>query len=102
MANYFFYGLLSAVDFIAAFIAIYYIRKLYEKTKGATDFWLFLSGFITSLGIYTFFGLINETIMFSANSVLLAAQDISMAFAASFALMSAIYMKKLFEELVGY
>lgn len=47
--------MLSTIDFLAASVCLYYGNKLYNSTRGAADFWLFLSAFIASLGAYTLF-----------------------------------------------
>jgi hypothetical protein len=95
-----YYPLLSTINFIAALVGIYYGGKLYMSTKGATDFWLFLSAFVGSLGAYTLFAFVRKALLVSYDSPMRAGQDIAIAFAAVFALISAIYAKKMFEQLL--
>lgn len=95
-----YYPLLSTINFIAALIGVYYGRRLYLSTKGATDFWLFLSAFVGSLGAYTLFAFVRKALFISYDLPMRAGQDIAIAFAAVFALISAIYAKKMFEQLL--
>jgi len=96
-----YYPVLSTINFIAALLGVYFGSKLYFSTKGATDFWLFLSAFIASLGAYTLFAFVRKAIFMSYDSPMRSAQDLAIAFAAVFALMSAIYAKKMFDKLLG-
>lgn len=96
-----YYPVLSTINLIAALVGVYYGSKLYFSTKGATDFWLFLSAFIASLGAYALFAFVRKAIFMSYDSPMRSAQDLAIAFAAVFALMSAIYAKKMFENLMG-
>lgn len=97
----YFYPVLSAINFVAAMLCAYYGKKLYDFTKGAADFWLFLSVFIFSLGGYIMFDFVRKSILVSFNSPIMAAQDLAITFAALFALISAIYIKKIFEDMLG-
>ena len=99
ISNY--YTLLSTINFVAAIACVYYGKKMYDATKGAADFWLFLSAFIFSLGGYIMFDFVRKSILISFNSPIMAANDLSITFAAIFALASAIYIKKLFDEMLG-
>jgi len=38
------------VNLVAVTLSVLYAKKLYDSTRGAADFWLFLSAFIFSLG----------------------------------------------------
>ena len=96
-----YYPVISSINLIAALICVYYGRKLYESTKGATEFWLFLSAFIASIGTYILFDFTRVTFLKLFDSLFLSAQDLSIAFAATFALISGIYAKKMFDELLG-
>ena len=96
-----YYPLLSTINLIAAFVGVYYGVKLYYSTKGATDFWLFLSAFIASLGAYALFAFVRKAIFVAYDTPMRSAQDVAIAFAAVFALMSAIYAKKMFDHLLG-
>jgi|SRR3990172_1567297 len=99
LSNY--YPLLSTINFVAVMMCVYYGKKLYDSTRGAADFWLFLSAFIFSLGGFIIFDFVRESILVSFNSPIMAAQDLSITFAAIFALVSAIYIKKMFEDMLG-
>ncbi|KCZ73076.1 hypothetical protein ANME2D_00135 [Candidatus Methanoperedens nitroreducens] len=96
-----YYPVLSTINFIAALFGVYYGRKLYASTKGATDFWLFLSAFIASLGAYTLFAFVRKALLMSYDAPMRSAQDLAVAFAAVFALMAAVYAKKMFDRLLG-
>lgn len=95
-----YYPVLSTINFIAALFGAYYGMKLYSSTKGATDFWLFLSALMGSLGAYTLFAFIRKAILMSYDAPMRSAQDLAIAFAVVFALVSAIYAKKMFEEML--
>jgi hypothetical protein len=95
------YPLLSGINLIAAIFCVFYGKKLYDSTKGAADFWLFLSAFIFSLGTFILFDFIRNSFLFSFDSPIKAAQDLTITFAAIFALVSAIYVKKMFEDMLG-
>jgi len=95
-----FHPLLSAINLLAVLICIYYGKKLYDSTKGAADFWLFLSAFIFSLGGFIMFDFVRK-ILVSFNSPIMAAQDLTITFAAIFALVAAIYIKKMFDNMLG-
>lgn len=96
-----YYSFLSTINFIAVIVCVFYGMKLYNSTRGAADFWLFLSAFIFSLGGFVMFDFVRKTILYSFSSPIMAAQDLSIAFAAIFALISAIYIKKMFDEMLG-
>lgn len=96
-----YYPVLSTINLIAALFVVYYGSKMYYSTKGATDFWLFLSAFIASLGTYALFAFLRKAIFVAYDSPMRSAQDLAVAFAAVFALISAIYAKKMFEKLLG-
>jgi hypothetical protein len=96
-----YYPVLSTINLTAALVVVYYGSKMYYSTKGATDFWLFLSAFIASLGAYTLFAFVRKAIFISYDSPMRSAQDLAIAFAAVFALISAIYAKKMFDQLLG-
>lgn len=98
LGNY--YSLLSTINLVAAILCVYYGKKLYDSTKGAADFWLFLSAFIFSLGAYIMFDFVRKSNI-SFDSPIMAAQDLTITFAAIFALISAIYVKKMFDDLLG-
>ncbi|MCX9084872.1 MAG: hypothetical protein OIN87_08765 [Candidatus Methanoperedens sp.] len=95
------YNLFSIINLVAAVLCVYYAKKLYDSTKGAADFWLFLSAFIFSLGAYIFFDFVEKLFGLVFESAIKAAQDMSISFAAIFALVSAIYIKKMFDEMTG-
>lgn len=95
-----YYPLLSTINFIAALVGVYYGTTLYYSTKGATDFWLFLSAFVASLGAYTLFAFVRKALLMSYDAPMRSAQDLAIAFAAVFALISAIYAKKMFDQLL--
>lgn len=95
------YSLLSLINLIAVMLSVYYAKKLYDSTRGAADFWLFLSAFIFSLGAYILFDFIRQLFNITFDSPINAAQDMSITFAAIFALVSAIYVKKMFDEMIG-
>ena len=96
-----FYSLLSLINLVAVMLCVYYAKKLYDSTRGAADFWLFLSAFIFSLGAYIMFDFIRKSFTIAFDSPINAAQDMSITFAAIFALVSAIYVKKMFDEMIG-
>lgn len=92
--------MLSTIDFLAASVCLYYGNKLYNSTRGAADFWLFLSAFIASLGAYTLFDFTRKVLFVHYDIPLRSAQDLTLAFAAIFALISAIYAKKMFDKVI--
>jgi len=96
-----YYPLLSTINLVAAILCVFYGKKLFDSTKGAADFWLFLSAFIFSLGAFIMFDFFRKTFFLSFDSPLNAAQDLSITFAAIFSIVSAIYVKKMFDELLG-
>jgi hypothetical protein len=96
-----YYPLLSTINFAAAMLCVYYGKKLYDSTKGAADFWLFLSAFIFSIGGFILFDFVRKSILLSFNSPIMAAQDLSITFASIFALVSAFYIKKMFDDMIG-
>lgn len=96
-----FYLLLSLINLVAVTLCVYFAKKLYDSTRGAADFWLFLSAFIFSLGAYILFDFIRKLFTVTFDSPINAAQDLSITFAAIFALVSAIYVKKMFDEMIG-
>jgi hypothetical protein len=95
-----FYPLLSTINLMAVLLCIYYGKKLYDSTRGAADFWLFLSAFIFSLGGYILFDFVRKSFV-SFESPIMAAQDLTITFAAIFALVAAIYIKKMFDNMLG-
>ena len=96
-----YYPLISTINLIAALVCVYYGRKLYESTKGAKEFWLFLPAFIACLGTYIIFDFARTTFLTWFDPPIRSAQDLAIAFAAIFALISGIYAKKMFDELLG-
>lgn len=96
-----YYACFSTLNLVAVIVCVFYGKKLYDSTRGAADFWLFLSAFIFSLGGFVLFDFVSKTILFSFRPVIMAAQDLSIAFAAIFALLSAVYIKKMFDEMLG-
>lgn len=95
------YHLLSLINLVAVAFSVFYAKKLYDSTRGAADFWLFLSAFIFSLGAYITFDFIEKLFSITFESTINAAQDMSITFAAIFSLVSAIYVKKMFDEMIG-
>jgi hypothetical protein len=95
------YHLLSLVNLVTVTFCVLYAKKLYDSTRGAADFWLFLSAFIFSLGAYILFDFTEKIFPVTFESPIHAAQDMSITFAAIFALVSAIYVKKMFDEMTG-
>ena len=96
-----YYRFIAAVNLIAAAVCVYYGRKIYESTRGATEFWLFLSAFIASLGTYMLLDFSRVTFLMQFDPIILSAQDLAIAFAATFALICGVYAKKTFNELLG-
>lgn len=92
--------ILSIINFVAVLLCVYYGKKLYDSTRGAADFWLFLSAFIFSLGGYIMFDFVRKSIV-AFDSPIMAAQDLTITFAAIFALVAAIYIKKMFDNMLG-
>ncbi len=96
-----YYRFIAAVNLIAAAVCVYYGRNIYESTRGATEFWLFLSAFIASLGTYMLLDFSRVTFLMQFDPIILSAQDLAIAFAATFALICGVYAKKMFNELLG-
>ncbi|MBE0521605.1 MAG: hypothetical protein IBX39_04980 [Candidatus Methanoperedenaceae archaeon] len=96
-----YYPILSTINLVAAIFGVYYGMKLYYSTKGAIDFWLFLSAFLASLGAYTLFGFLRKALLVQYDIAFRSAQDVSIAFAAVFAVIAAIYVKKMFDRILG-
>ena len=94
-----YYSLLATVNLVAALAGVYYGSKLYNLTKGATDFWLFLTAFMMCFGMYTLFAFIRKAILVTYDMPMRSAQDVAIAFASVFAALSAIYAKKMFDQL---
>lgn len=95
-----YYPVLSTINLIAALVGIKFGLQLYHSTKGATDFWLFLSAFIASLGAYTLFAFMRKALFTAYDAPFRSAQDLAVAFAAVFALIAAIYAKKMFQQIL--
>lgn len=94
-----FHQLLSTINFITAVAGVYYGRILFHSTKGATDFWMFLTAFVTSIGLYTLFDFLRIAIFVPLDAPLRSAQDVAIAFASVFAVLSALYVRKMFDQL---
>jgi len=75
------YHLLSLINLAAVTLSVLYAKKLYDSTRGAADFWLFLSAFIFSLGAYILFDFIEKLFSVTFESPIHAAQDMSISFA---------------------
>lgn len=93
--------LIVGINLVIALVCVYYGRKLYESTRGATDFWLFLSAFVASLGTYLLLDFSRVTFLMRFDPIIISAQDLAIAFSATFALVSGVYAKKMFDELLG-
>lgn len=92
---------LSAANLIAVIVCVFYAKKIYDFTRGATDFWLYFCAFIFSLGGFTIFDILINFSPLSYVSPFMAVKDLSMVFASIFAFVSVIYLRRMFEEMIG-
>lgn len=95
------YPIISFIALAAAAFGAHITRKMYYATMGASDFWMFLSGFMGALVIYTAANFMRKTVLVSLSIPLKSLQDVSLIVAYVFALMSAIFIHKMFEDLMG-
>ena len=93
------YPVISVLALVAAAFGTYITRKMYYATMGASSFWLFLSGFMGSMTVYTAANFLRKTALVSISTPLKSLQDVSLIVAYVFALMAAIFVYKMFEEL---
>lgn len=93
------YPIISVLAFAAAGFGTYITYKMYYATIGASPFWLFLSGFMGSMTLYTAANFLRKTALASISTPLKSVQDIALIVAYVFALMAAIFAYKMFEEL---
>ena len=93
------YPIISVIALAAAAFGAYITRKMYYATMGASSFWMFLSGFMGSMTVYTTANFLRKTALASISTPLKSVQDVALIVAYVFALMSAIFVYKMFEEL---
>lgn len=93
------YPLMATINLSAALVGVYFGSKLYNSTKGAGDFWMFLTALITSFAMLTLFDFIRKVIFVSTDLPMRSAQDVAIAFASVFAVLSAIYAKRMFDQI---
>ena len=94
------YPILSFIALAAAAFGAHITRKMYYATMGASYFWMFLSGFMGSVVVFTASDFLRKTVLVSLSTPLKSLQDLSLIVAYVFALMSAIFIRKMFEDLI--
>lgn len=77
----------------------YTTRKLWYATAGASYFWMFLSAFTGSIAVYAVADFAKVTILKDFAVPLQAIMDVGLISAAVYAFVSAIFIRKMFEEL---
>ena len=93
------YPIIAFIGFAASGWAAYNGYKLYQATKGASDFWMFLSAFMGSMTVYSGLLFARTTFLVSYQTPLKSLQDITIVAAAVYAALAAIYIKRMFEAL---
>jgi hypothetical protein len=101
-----FYTSLNLVLVLLSFIVLavsagiaYITRKLWYATAGASYFWMFLSAFTGSIAVYAVADFAQVTILIDYAAPLQAIMDVGLVSAAVYAFVSAIFIRKMFEEL---
>ncbi|MDW7774973.1 MAG: hypothetical protein SCH39_01385 [Methanosarcinales archaeon] len=77
----------------------YITRKLWYATAGASYFWMFLSAFTGSIAVYAVANFAKVTFLKDYAVPLQAIMDVGLVSAAVYAFVSAIFIRKMFEEL---
>lgn len=93
------YPILAFIALAAATFGAHITRKMYYATMGASSFWMFLSGFMSSMMVVTTANFLGKTVLKSLSVPLESLQDVALTMAYVFALMSAIFIRKMFEDL---
>ena len=93
------YPLIAFIAFAASCGAAYVAYKLYQVTKGASEFWMFLSAFMGSITVYSGLLFARTTLFIGFQTPIKALQDITIVAAAVYAALAAIYIKRMFDAL---
>lgn len=94
-----FYPIVAFVGFAASGWAAYNGYKLYRATRGASDFWMFLSAFMGSITVYSGLLFARTTLLMAYQTPIKSLQDITIIAAAVYAALAAIFIKRMFETL---
>ncbi|MDO9516575.1 MAG: hypothetical protein Q7J10_00855 [Methanosarcinaceae archaeon] len=93
------YPIIAFIAFAASGWAAYNGYKLYNVTKGASDFWMFLSAFMGSITVYSGLLFARTTFLVEFEIPIKALQDLTIIAAAVYAALAAIYIKRMFDTL---
>lgn len=93
------YPIISFMALAAAAFGAHVTRKMYNATMGASYFWMFLSSFMSSVVVFTAANFLRKTVLASFSVPLKSLQDVALIVACVFALLSAIFIRKMFEDL---
>ncbi|MCL7410238.1 MAG: hypothetical protein P1P69_01035 [Methanosarcinaceae archaeon] len=93
------YPIIAFIGFAASGWAAYNGYKLYNVTKGASDFWMFLSAFMGSITVYSGLLFARTTFLIGLEVPIKALQDLTIIAAAVYAALAAIYIKRMFDAL---
>ncbi|MCK5283403.1 MAG: hypothetical protein KAK00_08405 [Nanoarchaeota archaeon] len=91
------YPLIAFIALAASGWAAYVGYKLYQVTKGASDFWMFLSAFMGSITVYSGLLFARTTFFMGFQTPIRALQDLTIVAAAVYAALAAIYIKRMFD-----
>ncbi len=94
-----YYPIIAFVGLAASGWAAYNGYKLYQATRGASDFWMFLSAFMGSMTVYSGLLFARTTVLVSYQTPIRSLQDITIIAAAVYAALAAIYIKRMFETI---
>ena len=91
------YPIIAFIGLAASGWAAYNGYKLYQATKGASDFWMFLSAFMGSITVYSGLLFARTTFLMGFQTPIQALQDLTIVAAAVYAALAAIYIKRMFD-----
>ena len=92
------YPIIAFIALAASGWAAYNGYKLYNATKGASDFWMFLSAFMGSITVYSGLLFARTTFLMGFQTPIRALQDITIVAAAVYAALAAVYIKRMFDS----
>ncbi|HJH28430.1 MAG TPA: hypothetical protein C5S51_01850 [Methanosarcinaceae archaeon] len=90
------YPIIAFVGLAASGWAAYNGYKLYRATRGASDFWMFLSAFMGCITVYSGLLFVRTTFLVSYQTPIKSLQDITIVAAAVYAVLAAVYIKRMF------
>lgn len=101
------YMSMNTVFIVISFIVLtagagiaYITRKLWFATAGASYFWMFLSAFTGTIAVYAAISFAKTTFLTAYAVPLQSIQDVAMVSAAIYAFVSAIFVGKMFKEIM--